>query len=46
MMNQLPDIGRGYRKVHDGILERSGGQTEKWDGGDGHILLLGKQKIA
>lgn len=41
-----PRHRQGYRKVHDGILERSGGQTEEWDGGDSHILLLGKQKIA
>lgn len=46
MLNQLPDIGRGYRKVHDGILERSEGQTEEWDRGDSRILLWGKQKIA
>lgn len=46
MLNQLPEIGRGYRKVHDSILERSEGQTEEWDRGDGHILLLEKQKIA
>lgn len=45
-VNQLLDIDMGYRKVPDGILERSGGHIEKWDRGEGHISLLGKQKIA
>lgn len=41
MMNQLPDIGRGYRKVHEGIQGVRPRRRSHLTVGGG-----GKQKIA